>query len=179
MNRHRLLCMPLAIVALASSACTIHSYTPAAAPARQAPPGPAIAAEARAPQLQSRPAPAPPRAKRQPKAKTQATAKPVFLGSRQVSLRAEKDTIAVGNTGRFRALRMHVSGSPLALYRMRVTFADGSRFEPKTRLHFDQGSWTRRIDLPGHRRRILKVEFWYRSKIARNGKARVQLIGLR
>ena len=57
--------------------------------------------------------------------------------------------------------------------------ADGSRFEPKTRLHFDQGSWTRRIDLPGHRRRILKVEFWYRSKVARNGKARVQLIGLR
>ncbi len=64
------------------------------------------------------------------------------------------------------------------MYNVKVTFGDGSSFSPQTRLVFAQGAWSRVIDLPGNARRIRKVEFWYRSRGARTGRARVQLFGI-
>ncbi len=104
----------------------------------------------------------------------------VFLGARTVKLHVERDVIPVGAVdGRFSALRVHVSDSPLEMYDIRVTFGNGEKWSPPTRLRFARDSWTRRIDLPGRKRIVRKVEFFYRSKRPKTGKARVQVFGLR
>ena len=79
----------------------------------------------------------------------------------------------------FRALRLVVSGSPMEMYKMKITFGNQQTHSPKLRHVFRKGSWTRRIDLPGTVRRIQKVEFWYRSVGRHSGKATVKLFGQR
>ena len=105
--------------------------------------------------------------------------KAAHLGSRKVTFQAEKDTVMVtARDGRFEKLQLRVSGSPLEMYNVRIVFGDGTSFSPNTRWNFSQGSWTRQIDLPGGKRVIRKVEFWYRSKGPRTGRATVQVFGL-
>jgi hypothetical protein len=102
-----------------------------------------------------------------------------FLGAREVSFRADHDVIHVGAAdGRFRRIRLHVSGAPLEMHNVRVVFGDGSMYSPPTRLHFAQGSWSRDIDLPGDARVIRRVEFWYDTRGVRHGRAQVQLFGV-
>ncbi len=102
------------------------------------------------------------------------------LGSREVTFRGDHDTIMVtAREGAFRALRLHVSGSPLNMGRVKVTFGNGQSFAPPLKHVFRQGAWTRRIDLPGKGRVIRKVEFWYRSVGKKSGRASVQVMGIR
>jgi len=108
-----------------------------------------------------------------------ATRRAVLLGSRKVSFLGDRDVVQVGPArGGFDGLKLHVSGSPLEMYDVRVVFGDGTAYSPETRLHFDQGSWTRSIDLPGNSRQIRRIEFRYRSVGVRTGRATVQLFGL-
>ncbi len=44
---------------------------------------------------------------------------------------------------------------------------------------FEQGSWSRCIDLPGRARVIQRIEFRYRSIGVASGRARVQAFGIR
>lgn len=98
------------------------------------------------------------------------------LGRRDVQFRGDHDTIPVGaDKGRFVAMKFTVSGSPLEMYKTRVTFGNDQIFEPRTRHVFDGNDRTRRIDFPGGARAVKKVEFWYRSVGRRTGKATVQL----
>ena len=100
------------------------------------------------------------------------------LGSRTVNFRAEKDTIHVTlRRGTFRGLRIKVTGSRMTIYRMTITFSDGSKHSPVMRHNFRNGAWTRDLNLPGRKRIIRKVEFWYRSKGPLTGKAKVHLYG--
>jgi|GEM_PF-599116 len=100
------------------------------------------------------------------------------LGSRKASFKGDRDVINVGAAkGTFRALELRVKGSPLEMSSVRVTFGNGATFEPSVRHQFKQGSWTRRIDLPGGKRSIQRVEFRYRSVGVKSGKADVVLYG--
>ena len=100
------------------------------------------------------------------------------LGSREVKFRGERDAIAVtAAEGRFVAIKLEVDDGDLELYDVVVTFGDGDKFSPATRFAFDQNSRSRSIDLPGGARVIKKVEFFYRSKLAR-GHANMTLWGL-
>jgi len=102
----------------------------------------------------------------------------VHLGQRVVGFKGDHDVIGVGvKDGKFRALRLHASGSPLEMHRVLVTFGNGDKFTPPVKHVFKQGAWTRRIDLPGHARRIKQVDFWYRSVGKKSGKATMQLFG--
>ena len=99
------------------------------------------------------------------------------LGERQVKFRGEKDTIVVtAKEGLFTAIKLEIDDGDLEMYNVVVTFGDGSKFSPETRFNFDQGSRSRTIDLPGNARFIRKVEFYYRSKVAK-GHARLRLWG--
>ena len=103
-----------------------------------------------------------------------------LLGQRTVGFGMDRDAIPVGaGEGRFRAIRIHVSASPLEMYDIRIVFGDGSRWSPDTRIRFEQGSWTRMIDLPGRARIIRRIEFRYRSIGVASGRARVQAFGVR
>jgi hypothetical protein len=100
------------------------------------------------------------------------------LGQRQANLKMDRDRIDVGRSqGLFRELRFTVRGAPLEMHEMVVTFANGSQFKPALKLHFDEKTSSRNIDLPGDRRVIKSVDFAYRSANRREGTATVMLYG--
>lgn len=102
-----------------------------------------------------------------------------LLGTRQVNYRGDHDVIAVtAREGWFQAIKVEVDDGNLEMWNISVVFANGERFSPETRLVFREDSRSRTIDLPGGRRFIQRVEFFYRSRGAR-GRAEVRLYGLR
>ncbi len=105
------------------------------------------------------------------------------LGSRKVNFKTETDTIAVGaKEGRFTSLRFDIDRANVEMYDIIVTFGNGEKFSPKTRIHFKKNSLSRSIDLPGEARIIKKVKFLYRSKAKRKNrfkKAKIDLFGKR
>lgn len=100
-----------------------------------------------------------------------------LLGSRQVNFAGDRDVIPVtAREGVFRAIKLEVEDGNLEMYDIKVVFGNGEVFSPETRLVFRENSRSRTIDLPGNRRVINRVEFFYRSR-ARRGKATVRLYG--
>ncbi|MCC6575547.1 MAG: hypothetical protein IT462_17345 [Planctomycetes bacterium] len=100
-----------------------------------------------------------------------------LLGSRKVDFRDDNDTIeVVGNDGRFTAILFDIEDGNLEMEKVKVTFCNGEKYEPDTRLNFDENSRSRSIDLPGAARCIEKVEFDYESK-GRRGRATINLYG--
>ena len=101
----------------------------------------------------------------------------VELGSREVDFKSDHDTVNVGKAeGRFTALRIDVADGDLVMEKMKVTFGDGSTFEPKTKAEFKEGQTSQTIDLPNKSHVIKRVDFSYHSKHKRD-KAVIQLYG--
>jgi hypothetical protein len=99
------------------------------------------------------------------------------LGERTVNGKFDRDTIHVGkHDGRFTAMQIKVDGDMVEMFEIVVTFGDGEKWAPETRLVFDKNTKSRVIDLPGGRRVIEKVEFKY-GKLPGEGKAMVELWG--
>jgi hypothetical protein len=100
-----------------------------------------------------------------------------LLGSRRVSFTLDRDAVVVGaREGVFTAIKIEVAGGHLEMYNIRITFGTGDTWSPNTRVQFQEGSWSRTIDLPGQARVIRRVDFWYRSRV-RRGAATVRLFG--
>jgi len=99
------------------------------------------------------------------------------LGKRTIHGKVDHDTIVVGAAKRpLRVLKFTVKGSALELHKIVVTFANGQKYSPDTRLVFKKGSWSRTIDLPGKDRVVKKVDFYY-SNLPRGGRAHIKLLG--
>ena len=89
----------------------------------------------------------------------------VELASRKVDFKGDHDVIEVGKSeGKFTTIRLEVEDGDMVLEKMKITFGDGSTFEPDTKAEFKEGRRTHNIDLPGERRIIKKVEFKYHSE---------------
>ncbi len=100
------------------------------------------------------------------------------LGSREVNFGLDHDVISCAGEGAFTAIKLEVQGGNVEMYNIKLAFGDNQRFSPDTRIQFEEGSWSRTIDLPGIARSIRTVEFWYRSRLT-NGRATVTLFGKR
>jgi len=99
------------------------------------------------------------------------------LGERAVDGKLDHDTVTVGrDDGVFSAIQIKVEGSSVLLFELKVTFANGETFEPKTRYQFDKDTKSRVIDLPGTARVVKKVDFKY-ANLPGGGNARVELWG--
>jgi hypothetical protein len=102
-----------------------------------------------------------------------------LLGTRKVTFRSERDTIPVTLfEGTFRAVRIEVEGSALAMWDVDVFFSNGGHQDFPTRVVFEEGSWSRRFDLRGDERGIKKVVFKYKSLRDGSGRATVKLYGI-
>lgn len=98
-----------------------------------------------------------------------------FLGDRVVQGGADHDAIGVGAAdGRWHSMMIVVEDAPIELYDVVVTFGDGERFSPPTRLVFGTDSRSRVIDLPGNARFIRRVDFAYGNLVA-GAQAKVEL----
>jgi hypothetical protein len=101
----------------------------------------------------------------------------VFLGERTVNGGLDHDVIPVGRSeGQFRELMIVVERAPVEIYDLVVTFGNGERFEPRTRLVFGRDTTSRSIDLPGATRVIKRVDFRYGNLVA-GAHAKVELWG--
>ena len=102
----------------------------------------------------------------------------VFLGSGRVNNGLDHDTIQVGPQGTFRAVQLRVSGGPVNFLRIIVQYGNGTRSEIQVRSNIPSGGSSRIIDLPGDRRIIQRVDFWY-SKSNWATLPKVSLYGVR
>jgi hypothetical protein len=99
----------------------------------------------------------------------------VFLGERTVNGGVDHDVISVGRReGTFRELMIVVERAPVEVYDLVVTFGNGERFEPRTRLVFGRDTTSRSIDLPGANRVVRRVDFRYGNLVA-GAHAKVEL----
>ena len=101
----------------------------------------------------------------------------IALGSKNVSLLADHDTIFVGaGVGLFTDVRLHVSGNTVFIHSMKITFTSGATHSVNLRFAFLPGTSSRVINLPGPARLIKKVDLVY-SKLIGGGQATVTLQG--
>jgi hypothetical protein len=111
-----------------------------------------------------------------------ATAGPSFgewtsLGTREVNLDVDHDTINLSyGAGRFRSIRFHVSGEPIHLYDIRVTFGNGQVQTLNFDEHIPAGSYSRSFDLAGRERVISRIDLVYK-KSHRGGLALMTVYG--
>lgn len=101
------------------------------------------------------------------------------LGQRRVNYGLDRDEILVtAREGRFTSIRLKAEIAPINIHRCVVHFANGTtesfRFAGND---LRAGQVTRNLDLPGNRRVITKVVFWYDTKNRAARRGRVELWG--
>ena len=104
-----------------------------------------------------------------------------LLGTVQARLVADHDKIIVaGPYDYFRRIKFKVTGAPLNIERMIVTYDDGGLPEKiDIRFNIPEGGESRIIDLRGGKRKIRTVEFWYKTSGILNGRANLTLFGIK
>ena len=96
----------------------------------------------------------------------------VTLGSRKVGWLVDRDEIAVtAKEGTFTKLRFHTAGNKIHLLRVRVVYGNGADTELNPNVMIAAGSISPALDLPGNKRIVKKVVFWYKTP----GKRRARL----
>jgi Protein of unknown function (DUF2541) len=87
------------------------------------------------------------------------------LGTREVSLVADHDAITVGGgAGKFRSIRFHVSGRPIKLYDVRVTFGYGQMQQYTFNHEIFAGAYSPVLDLVGNERVISRIDLVYKKE---------------
>lgn len=101
-----------------------------------------------------------------------------MLGAKKVNYGLDRDEINVtAKEGVFSALKLKVNRGGINLHRVAVHFGNGEVEELEVRANIAKGGETRVLDLPGNKRVIKKVVFWYDTKNYANQKAVLQLWG--
>jgi hypothetical protein len=100
------------------------------------------------------------------------------LGCRKVGFSVDKDVIHVGRSeGRFRSIRLLVSGNKVHMMDLKVIYANGQPDDIPVREEIRAGGQTRALDLKGERRAIRDIEMVYRSQPNFKGEATVCVEG--
>jgi hypothetical protein len=103
-----------------------------------------------------------------------------LLGEANVDGRADHDRISVtARDGAFRSIQLKVERAPIHFDRVIVHFHNGESEPIQIRSLIPAGGQTRVIDLPGNRRVIQNVEFFYERARRRGGRGKVLLFGMR
>jgi len=99
------------------------------------------------------------------------------LGERKVNFKSDKDVISGRWDGWYKALKIKVRGGSINMQKMVVHFRNGETEEIPLKNTFNDGGESREIDLPGKRRLIEKVVFWYEATGSDGNKPTVELWG--
>ena len=103
------------------------------------------------------------------------------IGTTQASHSADHDSIIVkGPFDNFRKVRFRVTGAPLNMHRMVITYQNGATDNIEVRQKIPQGGESRVIDLRGvGSRHIRRIDFWYDTAGWFKGKASVTVFGMK
>ena len=106
--------------------------------------------------------------------------KPVLLGEKEVSFRVERDDLVVGlKEGLFSRLMFEVEKNDLEMIKVQVTYGNGKSDVIPLRHFFKEGSRSRIIDLPGGKRIIRRITFFYKTTGQLvDGRAVIKVYGL-
>ena len=100
------------------------------------------------------------------------------LGCRKVGFLVDKDVIHVGRSeGKFRSIRLLVSGNKVHMMDLKVIYANGAPDDIPVREEIRDGGQTKALDLRGERRAIRDIEMVYRSQPNFKGEATVCVEG--
>ena len=101
-----------------------------------------------------------------------------LLGMRKVSYKLDRDVIPVTwREGSFNAIRIVVRNGSLNMQKCIIHFENGGTKEVMLRHNFTGKSASRIIDLPGNKRLIEKIVFWYDTKNVSGRRATVLVYG--
>ena len=101
------------------------------------------------------------------------------LGCQSVGFLVDHDSIKVGRReGRFKAIRLEVSGNTVYMSDLKVIYANGAPDDIPVRSEIRAGGQTRAMDLKGRDRAIKEINMTYRSKPSFKGSAKVCVFGL-
>ena len=104
----------------------------------------------------------------------------VLLGERVVTDRLDHDTIVVtGLRGFFRGIEIRVLDRAVQFHDVKIRFANGDDQDVAIRDVIPAGGASRVIDIPGNRRVIRSIDFWYDAQSIRGRTARVRVFGVR
>lgn len=110
----------------------------------------------------------------------QAEGRGEYLGEANVDGQADHDNISVtGSRGAFRAIQIRVAKAPIEFDRVVIHYANGNSEPIEIRSTIPAGGQTRVIDLPGERRIIQSVEFWYARARPGSRQPKVRVFGIR
>jgi len=102
-----------------------------------------------------------------------------YLGEANVDGAVDHDRIVVtAAKGEYRAIQIRVEKGAILFDHVVAHFGNGSSDPISIRSRIPAGGKTRVIDLPGNRRVIESVEFWYESGNWASQKPKVRLWGL-
>ena len=111
-------------------------------------------------------------------APTTAQARWEQLGCQKVGFLVDKDVIRVGRKeGKFKAIRLQVSGNKVHMMDLKVVYANGQPDDIAVREEIRAGGQTKPLDLKGDRRAIKEIEMVYRSQPNFKGQATVCVEG--
>jgi hypothetical protein len=101
------------------------------------------------------------------------------LGCQKVGFLGDRDVVKVGRReGRFKAIRLLVSGNSVYIVNLKVVYANGAPDDIDVKSEIREGGQSGALDLKGRDRAIDRVELVYRAKPNFNGSARVCVQGL-
>lgn len=107
-----------------------------------------------------------------------ASANWIKLGERAIDFRSEKDTIYCSHGGAMKGIMFKITRNTVKVHSLTVVYGNGEVNKVRVGRVFAPGESSGYLDLPGRRRVVRRVEFFYKTvgPYAR-GKAHVQLFG--
>jgi len=102
------------------------------------------------------------------------------IGTTEAGFQADHDGIVVHGFNDFRRIKFKVTGAPLNLQRLVVTYESGTPERVEVRHNIPEGGESRQIDLPGSGKRLVRrIDFWYDTKGLLKGRAHVTVFGMK